>query len=1051
MVHELQFRAARFGIARLSLLPAETVDSHMPEDLEDTEQLCEFLRVVAADPVAREAIAVSSLSLDDTLEDVATGRPLKPAQLRRAAAVAARYLNRMRRRATPFGLMAGVASLRFGDRATVAIGAAHRKHVRPDMGWLTEVVRGLHRDPEVLAELRVVANDLCAERDDRLVVPRLLGAEGLHPQDKAEDEVVCTAPVRRAMTGAQAPICYVDLVRQVSADFPGMTENAVQAVLANLVERRFLLSDLQPPVTSGDPLRHVLEVLARLPTHPAREALTDIERKLDQYGTTPVGEGRQVLRDAATAMRQIHVNDRPLQVDLAVDAQLVLPVQVADELERAATFAWRSAPPQESALASYREEFIARYGLRGLVPIKELLDPHTGLGAPAGYMIPPSHRAPARPNVALGDRDVLMCGIAQRATGLHEREVYIDEELAERLTWRDADQPAAYVEPCAGLFADSPERLRAGEFRLLLSSMNYTRPGAMFGRFLRLLPDLHDALAAHLEELAHGWPGAHPIQLVGATISARSLNVVQVPQAVRYVLSAGLFADPTDPYTSQPHDLAVGARPDRMFVVSLSAGREVVPLVLHANQIGPDTPNIVRFLFQIGALRTPKWPLWDWGPAADRLPFLPRIRYGRTVLSSARWLPCPQLRDPALTVKDWQNAVHRWRDDWRVPDRVEVARGDLRLPLDLSSAADLLLLRAELQGSERSTVIREEPLGGEYGTGWAAGHTAEVAVPLRPVLSRSIPPVKLPPRVEAAIDGTTNRPVHRPGGEWLYLRIGATADRHDDILVRHLPALLEHADRVADRWHFIRYDAGGPHLRIRFHGIPADLHTELLPAVHDWADRLAAGGMMNDLEVGTYRPEVARYGGPDAIDVAEQAFCADSRAVIEQLALRGQGLLNLPVELLLAANYLDLVAQLHGEGWQDWLLAGYPKGRHHQVFQRHRREAVRLLGSGGSQYRLADLPGGENLTRIWERRAPSIAQYGDALRALAAKGQIAFPSSQLRSVLHMHHNRLAGISPDTEQGSYAVARGVLQAVMDRSGARPVAGSAQELSGRVAQA
>jgi hypothetical protein len=34
-------------------------------------------------------------------------------------------------------------------------------------------------------------------------------------------------------------------------------------------------------------------------------------------------------------------------------------------------------------------------------------------------------------------------------------------------------------------------------------------------------------------------------------------------------------------------------------------------------------------------------------------------------------------------------------------------------------------------------------------------------------------------------------------------------------------------------------------------------------------------------------------------------------------------------------------------------------------------------------------------------------------------------------MLHLHHNRLAGISPETEGSAYAIARGTVQVRLDR--------------------
>ncbi|WP_328437545.1 lantibiotic dehydratase [Streptomyces sp. NBC_00444] len=1001
--------------------------------MDNVEELRAFLTQVANDPVAREAISVSSLSLGGTLDKVVSGAPVKTKQLRRAAASAVRYLSRMRSRATPFGLMAGVASVRFAKDARVRIGNDHRKHVRPDLAWLTEVIRELHRDPVVRAQLRVVANDLCSVRGGRLVMFPTLGEDGARRPHPCEISVPYVGTVEAAMAAARTPLPYRELVDRLSTTHPGEQEAAVETALSELVERGFLLTELYPQPTAGDPIRHVLEVLSGLRTHSVRAALDRISSALDRYAEAPVGTGRVQFLSVAGAMREIHTVDRPVHVDLGIDAEIVLPRQVAAELEEAASVAWRLARPQTPSLTEYHAAFRERYGLRGLVPIKELLDPHIGLGPPSGYQAPRSDRRSTHQAGSDALRDNLLCGLAQRAAARGEVEVLIDAELARRLARPGAeDEPATYIEPVARLFAESAEQLQSGDFRLVLSPLNYTRPVALSGRFLHLLPELRDTLAEDMRALTEDWRPATPAQLLGATVEARHANVAQVPQLLQNTLAVGVFADGTEPHVLRLDDLAVGVHADRFFVASLRTGEEIVPLMLNANNSRTTAPNPIRLLYEIGTYHTPRWKLWSWGAIAERLPFLPRIRYGRTVLSPARWLPDAPLCDAALPWPAWREAVDRWRDDWAVPDKVEMVQGDQLLPLDLGSSADLRLLRDELRRNSGGVTIQESPLGGRYGAGWAGGHAVELAVPLKPVPQRLFPAARSTLPLKTAADPAMTRRVYRPGGNWLYLKVYAGVDHHDEIISRHLPALLESAEAVSDRWFFIRYREPEPHLRIRFHGAPADLNSRLLPAVHSWADQLAAAGSLREISLHDYQPEIARYGGPDAIESAERAFFADSRAAVDQLVLREQGLLDLPVELLLAANHLDLTSRMVGEDWQKWLPAAYPKNEeHHLMFQQHRQDAIDLLGPILEQGGPLHLPGGERLLEIWERRAAPLAHYGRLTRSLMADGRMGTAPAPYRSILHMHHNRLVGINPRTEQGSYAIARGVIQEITNR--------------------
>ncbi|RJL24785.1 hypothetical protein D5H75_28810 [Bailinhaonella thermotolerans] len=992
------FRPAGFVLARLS---AGDAPSARPPAGPGGEP--EFLRSLAADPVAREAIAVSSESLAAAIDRAGD---LSPARAARAALAAARYLSRMTSRATPFGLMAGVAPARFGPGAGFRV-RGRRKHVRPDMAWLTALARRLETGEDVLPRLRLLANDLCSVRGDRLVLPYVRDDPG--GLDR-EHSLRLTAPARAALAAARAPIPYPDLLARLRAEFPRAGGDRVRGLVAELVRHEFLLTDLRPPPSSPDPLGHVA---ARLPpAAPGREtraALEEVGGLLAGFRDAPPGAGLRAWRAAVRRMRELQPGDRVIQVDLGLDADIEIPHAVGAELAAAVGAAWRAAPPPDDPLAAYRAEFADRYGEAGLVPVRDLLDPHRGLGPPAGYLRPPGHRAAPPP--ARSPRDDVLLEVAQRAARRGDREVVLDEELAGRLA-RPGGDPPRYVEPAARLLAASTEALARGEFLLVLTGPAFTRPGAMFGRFLHLVPGPGDDLAALLARLA---APAEPVQLHGALPRPRDLNVAQVPRLTPLTLNPGVFRE--GPGALGLDDVLAGLGPGGFRLVCRRTGRELAPMPVHALNPAFSMPNAVRFLLDAGAGRTPWWPVWSWGEAA-RLPYLPRVRRGRTVLSPARW------RVPAGLPGD-AAAFARWRAEWDVPDVVRAVHGDRDLRLDLTRPLDLRLLRAELR-RHPGTHLAEDFSGD---TSWSGPHTAEIVIPLVPAAARPPGPPAAPPREEprvpaarGAVTAYSRREAHPPGGEWLYVKAHVAPGRQREVLARWLPGLVERAEPVCDRWFFLRHADGAAHLRVRFHGDPDALARRLLPEVHRWASGLAGAGLAGDVELGTYRPEITRYGGAGAIEAAERAFQADSRSVLEQLAAReearGAGLAD---EALAAANLLDLAARLMPDGWREWLCAAYPKDeRHHAAYRRDRALADALPDP-------ARLPGGDLLAASWERRAPHVEAYGRLVRAISPGAA----DTAFTGLLHMHCNRLLGTSRAAERDALAIARGAVQAGLGR--------------------
>ncbi|HEV7428943.1 MAG TPA: thiopeptide-type bacteriocin biosynthesis protein, partial [Thermoanaerobaculia bacterium] len=87
------------------------------------------------------------------------------------------------------------------------------------------------------------------------------------------------------------------------------------------------------------------------------------------------------------------------------------------------------------------------------------------------------------------------------------------------------------------------------------------------------------------------------------------------------------------------------------------------------------------------------------------------------------------------------------------------------------------------------------------------------------------------------------------------------------------------ASGAARRWFFIRYSESGWHLRLRFQGDPRALRERVQPTLESMAQRLIDTGAAWKLQFDTYEREVERYGGAEAIELAEEIFHRDSEAV----------------------------------------------------------------------------------------------------------------------------------------------------------------------------
>lgn len=1044
----------------------------------------ELLQAACERPELVEAVQLASPSLAAVLDRVAEGRAesLKVKQLRRAALALLRYDIRMRTRPTPFGLFAGVGGGRFDTSAKWETGTGHRTRTRVDMEWLLSTVHRLEQDRLLLARVTVQAHAALTERGDRVVLD-YASTLGRPPGGPTRTSISArrTPVVAEILREGRGPILAGVLACTVADRF-GLPAEKVMDLVVGMAAQELLVTALRPPLDGGDPLRHVLGAVAAAETAPMTEATTaaetmtarsatlvaglhEVDERCRAYDEMPVGQGRRELAALTEATRRIHPHETPLHVDARIDVDVRLPPAVQREVEHAAEVLWRLSPPRLGMrpLRRYHEAFLEKYGADRAVPILELLDDIRGLGAPAGYKWPPSEKAAPPPDEPR--RSELLARLVASATRRGRLEIVLDDDMIDELAYDEAavtDLPNS-CELCLHVVAPSLDELTAGTFRAVLSpSPGSHHAGATLGRFSGLLPDLDAESAVRQADRPLHIQDAIAADIAFIPRSGRAANLAHTTPYAGRRISVGL-PDSGRAEEIRLDELSVTANLERLCLVHLPTGQEIVPALPNMVSAYTQAPNPARMLFELGLEGQRLWEPWDWGPLRDA-PFLPGVRVGRTVLSAPAWrmdelLSAATAATTATTAAgpehdgrgghgsqpSWDEALDRWRAAWNVPRQVLAVSMDQRLLLDLNDHWHRELLRDELR---KTPGLVAQAVAGEA-EGWLDNghpcHVTEIVVPLE---RRDRRPGR-PPHVRPVVTG---RKPSGAGGPWVYLKLRIPRRSQDDFLRDRLPDLVRAGmERGADRWFFIRYsDQAGHHLRLRFHGEPERLWSALLPEIGsrllDWQHQ----GLLSGHELDQYVPEYERYGGDTMAEFAEAAFQFDSAAAISLLRLAGVP--GFPYSLdevtaISAAAFAHAfgppvripqpVPLVGGLEWSPDLFDGDPAaawlsstGARRDLPPDYRRDPGRWRGlidpTGGWPLLRAHEAGRQVLTALMPRDA-AIRRFGDAYRASFRPGDL--PSTQLRlvgSLLHMTCNRLIGGSAERERIVLGLARGAVQ-------------------------
>ncbi|MCM3886832.1 lantibiotic dehydratase [Frankia sp. R82] len=942
------------------------------------------------------AVSAASPVLADRVAAVQAGEVGEIARVRRVAVSLAGYVVRLQGRATPFGLFAGIAPLRFGDR-TVGAGSGpnvgHQVAVRADAAWVEAVVAQL--EPGLFDRLLVTANDLAEVRSGRLVIPGSAPAIGLPtetaptapswptvPPGRAgspgramsQGQAVSlgqamplgrtvslrfTAPVRCALQATRRPVAVNVLVDQVAARFPQAHDGAVRDLVKSLVQAGALITCLRPPLTAFDGLGHLMAQLTALDAAgtpaagPMVSELADIQAAL-AIQPHPGTDGPSSPALAARMRALAGTGDTPpVAVDLRLGDAITLPAAVATEATAAAGALVRLTPHPYGppTMKQYHRRFLERFGPGAVVPVTRLVSLVGGLGYPR-HGLDGARGLQARP----GSRDEQLVTLAQQAALDGVREVLLDDQLIGRLASATGDpverrtdgSERAPVSPphldlCVEVLATSVAALDRGDFRLAVCGIGQSAI-ATSGRFLSLLPRADRArFVEACASLPVGVAGALPAQVSFAPLRARARNVFAVPPVLPIVLSLGEHRD-RGAADLDLQDLAVTADPNRVYVVSLSRRCVVEPMLVCA-AARHAVPTLAMFLVDVARAASATIGLFDWGAAAG-LPFLPRLRYGRAVLAPARWrVPRGALPGADAPLSAWLAATAELRDRLRLPERICVGVGDRQLRLRLDDPMHVELLRNHLRRPARAgrkaqpaLTLTEAPSEGE--SGWCQGRAHEVLIPLASTAAPAPAPRVLarpgPLRLVNPDDDVL------PGAGMLFAKVFGDPDGFTTLLTEHLPRLLADWDIAAHCW-FVRYHDPTPHLRIRLR--TAD-YGQAAARTGAWVTGLRRHGLADTLTLDTYQPEPARYGHGAALAAAERFFAADSAAALAELITVGAAD-EAHLQAQTAASLVDLAGAILGgrAAGVAWLVARRGDAGSGPVNRMARRRALHLAAA----------------------------------------------------------------------------------------------------------
>jgi lantibiotic biosynthesis protein len=349
-------------------------------------------------------------------------------------------------------------------------------------------------------------------------------------------------------------------------------------------------------------------------------------------------------------------------------------------------------------------------------------------------------------------------------------------------------------------------------------------------------------------------------------------------------------------------DLFLTVRGNRFILHSRKLAKEVRPCTSSAHDPSIDSSIPYRFLCTLQHQDTMAAVEWNWGVLRDA-PFLPQVTIGEVVVSPARWLLSPTVRQDT-NVRSLANGLRRPR--WVYLS--DESDAPLRL-LDLDQPYCATWLERSLRRKRDCWLTEVLPVPGPTAIGEPDCYMHELVIPFQTTITR--PAVKrvsveAPPRHFA------------PGTEWLYLKLYAGQTSLDAVIRWVDTKLLSGRSRSLKCWYFVRYADPEWHLRLRLRAPVEVMRKKILPELYKALSRAIEGGLIHRAQLDTYVPERARYGGVAGLELSERLFHRDSMAVVALIRDRRLGEDCLPRQICLAAVGVDQMLTDFGITEEEW-------------------------------------------------------------------------------------------------------------------------------------
>lgn len=1026
------YEPLNFFMVRAPLAP-NLLFHRLHEDYED--KIDKELNTILNDfPMLNEALLLSSPSLYKSIKSFKKNNINKQKKLKQVRSSLYRYINRMSTRPTPFGLFSGIGMGEFATTSNVQLGLpnSHSTRSRPDMEWLLKLIFIIENDVDINRELDLQVNQLAFKIGDRIKVPYTV-----RMGNNKEVSVKYSRPLKDVMNIAKEPIKYDLIFSELEKRYPRVSKTVLYNFMEELIEKEILLTELRPYLEDTNPLKSIIYKLKGIKKgNKYTKNLIDILNLLKEYDNTSIGNGEALLNDIHRKMNLILKSNNYLQVDTLLKLNNnTLSKEVGKEFALAADLLWQLSFVGNNAfkyLESYHNKFIEKYGINREIPLLELFSEEVSIGIPENY----KYTEPNSPNLQHNHIQQKFLNEIIHAVKSNETTINLSTELVKMAKAnKEIKNAPNSMELYGEIKAHSFEELDKGNFEILLNPSNGSdEAGKTFGRFIDILnTDVLEELKISHKNLQEEYLKEGVLVDTNYLSSFLRVNNLIIGENYSdYDLNLGVTNNNSIKNINLK-DVYVGANPERFYFKSKKLNKELI--FTSGNMLNYNlAPPIYRFMRDVSKSRFDNWNGLTQNLAID-LPYIPRIKYNKTILQPARWKFNINLSYKDLSQhsdSDWIKYFSKWINEWKVPRFVYMAFSDNKLLLDLKSKTSIYEVRNQLKKTPNIIFIENIMLNENEKNQLVTNienepFNMECVVPIKKKANLAAPtPIQFN-KIDKSYQDKDENYIKIPGSEYFYVKIYIPKSLQDEFISKHLIPFANKmkTENKINSFYFIRYKNEEHHLRVRFIGVPTTLRTKFMNDFYNFAEENRRNKKIKKITIDTYEREINRYGGPHLINQAEDFFYHDTKLVYEILKLNN---CSLSIEALAAISIIGILynSKLSFKEQEEFLLKIVDKREFLEDFRNYRERLITVADPYRNWEGLIKDPELNVIYKTILETTNNVNVYFNKVSE-SEKHLWNTKDSILSSIIHMHCNRLIGIERIQERKAIAFAYQILHA------------------------